>query len=459
MYKRKAVWNPENYRGVHLTAQLGKVTERLLKRNFRADLGSSGCTGENQFAYKEGRGARDALAFMGLTWVEGFCRRARFVLYCSDVSGAFDRVRLERLVAKLRAKGVQERWVKLFSSWLRERPARIAVNGKFSNELVLSNMVFQGTVWGPDFWNVFYEDAAQPVQENGFTEIVYADDLNAFKEVLEEMANEDALEEARLCQRALHTWGKANQVSFDATKESYQVLSRDAAKEESFRILGVPFDCGLRMECAVSELAREAGWKLRILLRTARFHCDAQLVDVYKSRLLSYLEYRTPAVYHATDTVLRKLDAVQTRFLNALDCSEQQALMEFNLAPLTARRDMAMLGVIHRTVLGKGPEHFKKFFKLRETGQQRAATRFAARRHDKQLEEPRKGCFPELLRRSALGLVAVYNLLPKAIVNQGIVKDFQHELQELLTKRAAAGCEDWRFIFSPRVSLWKHPLQ
>ena len=86
------------------------------------------------------------------------------------------------------------------------------MNGKFSNELVLSNMVFQGIVWGPDFWNVFYEDAAQPVQENGFTEIVYADDLNAFKEVLEEMANEDALEEARLCQRALHTWGKANQV-------------------------------------------------------------------------------------------------------------------------------------------------------------------------------------------------------------------------------------------------------
>ena len=91
-------------------------------------------------------------------------------------------------------------------------------------------------------------------------------------------------------------------------------------------------------------------------------------MDVYKSRLLSYLEYRTPAVYHATDTVLRKLDAVQIRFLNALDCSELQALMEFNLAPLTARRDMAMLGVIHRTVLGKGPEHFKKFFQATGDG-------------------------------------------------------------------------------------------
>ena len=55
---------------------------------------------------------------------------------------------------------------------------------------------------------------------------------------------------------------------------------------------------------------------------------------------------------------------MQTRFLKALGCSELEALMEFNLAPLRTRRDVAMLGVLHRTVLDKGPEHFKEFFKL-----------------------------------------------------------------------------------------------
>ena len=104
---------------------------------------------------------------------------------------------------------------------------------------------------------------------------------------------------------------------------------------------------------AARGLANEAGWKLQTMLRSSRFHHDAQLMDVYKSRLLSYMEYRTAALYHATDTVLRPLDAIQPRFLRALGCSELEALMVFNLAPLAARRDMAMLGMMHRTALGE----------------------------------------------------------------------------------------------------------
>ena len=68
------------------------------------------------------------------------------------------------------------------------------------------------------------------------------------------------------------------------------------------------------MEQAVKELTREAGWKLRTLLRTSHFHCDRELVNVYQSKLLSYVEYRTAALYHATDSVLKPLDAVQSRF-------------------------------------------------------------------------------------------------------------------------------------------------
>ena len=90
--------------------------------------------------------------------------------------------------------------------------------------------------------------------------------------------------------------------------------------------------------------------------------------------------------------------------------------MEFNLAPLATRRDIAMLGLIHRTVLGKGLSHFKSFFKLAEETQRGYLTRRVAKNHSKQLEDPRKGRFPELLRRSALGLIAAYNLLPTEMV-------------------------------------------
>ena len=34
----------------------------------------------------------------------------------------------------------------------------------------------------------------------------------------------------------------------------------------------------------------------------------------------------------------------------------------YDLAHLAARRDMGMLGIIHRSVLGPGPEHVHEFF-------------------------------------------------------------------------------------------------
>ena len=66
---------------------------------------------------------------------------------------------------------------------------------------------------------------------------------------------------------------------------------------------------------------------------------------------------------------------------------------------------------------------------------------------------------PELVRRSALGLIKVYNLLPKEVVAPTEVKDFQRKLQELVKERAVADCNDWKRTLSPRVEWWCHPLR
>ena len=141
-----------------------------------------------------------------------------------------------------------------------------------------------------------------------------------------------------------------------------------------------------------------------------------------------------------------------------MGCSELEALMLFNLAPLSTRRDVAMLGLLHRTVLGKGLSHFQRFFRMAGNTGTEHCTRLARRRHQRQLEETRTGAFRELLRRSALGLVSVYNLLPAKVVAAETVRDFQKQLQDLLCYRAVRGDEDWKETYSPRVPLWRHSL-
>ena len=251
---------------------------------------------------------------------------------------------------------------------------------------------------------------------------------------------------------------------FDPAKESTHVLSRKNPYGNSFDLLGVRFDCKLVMSETVHSLAGQCKWKLRAILRTQKFNTGMELVTLYKAQLLSFIEYRTPAIYHACASALLELDRIQDRLMNAAGFNEAEVLRVCRLAPLTARRDMAMLGLIHRTVLGKGPCHFRAFFKpdihKRQAGSGRHRLQLCDYGvHESDLQFP--GSRPaDYLQNSALGLVQVYNLLPAGIVeNSSSVSSFQSALQGVLMARATAGCTDWKFTFSPRVPMHRHPLR
>ena len=309
----------------------------------------------------------------------------------------------------------------------------------------LIDMVFQGTVSGPTLWNLFFEDARHAINEWFYTEVVFADDLNAYRTFPSATSNSNIMESLQNCQQELHKWGAANQVAFDASKESQHVLSLSDPAGDSFKLLGVSFDMELSMAAAVSDIVSAAGWKFRTLLRTRRFYSDAELIVLYKAHLLSYLEYRTPAIYHATRNILSRLDAVQSRFLRDIGVDDVTALGTFHLAPLAARRDIAILGVIHRTMLGKGPHQFTELFQRDPLSPHR-------------LVDPRRSHKSPLIRRSALGLVAIYNMLPHNVVCVQSVSAFQRSLQDILGKFAAAGHPKWSEVFSPRLPLPTHHL-
>ena len=72
LFKKGAVYQPGNYRGIHITAQVSKAMERFLGSLVVTFMSLPANAGPNQFAYQRARGARDALAYMVLTWLDGF---------------------------------------------------------------------------------------------------------------------------------------------------------------------------------------------------------------------------------------------------------------------------------------------------------------------------------------------------------------------------------------------------
>ena len=336
----------------------------------------------------------------------------------------------------------------------------MVVDGEHSEVLLLANMVFQGTVLGPSFWNVYYADAKAAVNAKGFQELVYADDLNCWKAFDRATPNNEVLAAAAECQDELHKWGASNRVVFDPAKESVHVVSTTHPEGGNFAILGVKFDPKLVMQDAVTDLVTDCRWKLQQLLRGRRYFSVPETVQLYKAHLLSFLEYRTPALYHASPTALAPLDQLQRHFLHELGLTEEDALVHFALAPLQVRRDVAMLGVVHRAALRKGPPQLWPFFAFAEARTAGPATRSTSQ-HCLQLKGYRTGEHLDVVRRSTLGLVDVYNELPPALVNNTAtsVKAFQGQLQALVLWRLRQGCDDWKELLSARAHSWNRPLR
>ena len=460
IYKRDSKAEAKNYRGVHLTPQLSKVVERAVGSLLLPWLETHGAYGPHQYAYGKGKGYKDVLAINVCSWILSLEKGEMVAVYCSDVSGAFDRVEHERLGDKLQLLGLHPDLVSFLKSWLEDRVSEVVVGGQSSGREPLCDSVFQGTVLGSPLWNVFYADARRAAGDLGFIETIFADDFNCFKGFAKGKLPQGLRCEIELrgVQKELHLWGKANRVLFDPSKESFHRLHRRFHSEGEFKILGVIFDAQLLMHAAVRHVATEAGWRLQQLLKARRYFSTPELVHLYKAQVLSFIESTTPGTYHAAPSVLDRVDRVQRRLLRELGLSELEGLLNYRLAPLPSRRDMAMLAVLHKVNLRVAPPQLAAFFPpVGKVEEPLARQRFRHWRplHDKQLHSHCKTDSTETMRRSLFGLVSCYNLLPQRAVDKSTVKGFQRCLQDALKVYASSpgAPDDWQRLFSEK---WRH---
>ena len=181
------------------------------------------------------------------------------------------------------------------------------------------------------------------------------------------------------------------------------------------------------------------------------------MVNQYKAHVLSFLESSTAAFYHAAPSHLGLIDHIQEVLLRELGLSERDAFLTYRLAPLSTRRDFAVLGMINRAVLRLGPPQFFAWFPP-AIQVVRPATRLNSHRHSKQVVDFCDGPHSTVLARSVLGLVREYNLLPQYAVDAPSVKTFQRILQNLVRREALRHSTTWSRCLSRgggHLALWR----
>ena len=68
------------------------------------------------------------------------------------------------------------------------------------------------------------------------------------------------------------------------------------------------------------------------------------------------------AIFHAATSLLAKLDDAQNRFLRVIGITPECTFLEYNFAPPKLRRNLSMLGMLHKRVLGKCHPSFERLF-------------------------------------------------------------------------------------------------
>ena len=233
-------------RSIHLTSIMSKTVERVIG-NPLIDFLLKHAYGQEQWAFRKKCGARDVVTLSVAMWTLHICRGFKIGIYLADISGAFDKVSRTLLLGRLAECGIPSQYLDFLNAYLLSRQGVVLVEGKRSDPIILTDMVFQGTVLGPCLWNSFFGNIGSSIIEGRQEAQVFADDLKCTSTFPAETSDHIVFNELKDIQERAHQWGHHHRVTFDPSKESFHIIHPLFDDESVFRLLGTMIDSALTM--------------------------------------------------------------------------------------------------------------------------------------------------------------------------------------------------------------------
>lgn len=255
----KPLDSPSAFRPICLLDGCGKLLEKLVATRLRDHLAKNNVLTDNQYGFRSGRSTLDALGRLKSivrAATTGHPHHHRLVgVLTLDVRNAFNTAPWEAILDAARAKNVPGTILRVIEAYLSNRSILASSpSGATQLERQMTCGVPQGSVLGPDLWNLFYDDLLRIELPGGVELIAFADDVAVVSTQRVPVRNLERTLESSF--DSINNWMIAHGMVLAAEKTEAVVLTRRRVRNEmtvicdghairskaSIRYLGVQVD-------------------------------------------------------------------------------------------------------------------------------------------------------------------------------------------------------------------------
>ena len=184
IYKTGSKSNPINYRPISITSVFSKLAEFIIKDRILAHLDKNRLMKRSQHGFTAGRSVSTNLLECLDDWTDSFEKGLVTDILYFDFSKAFDSVVHSKLIHKLRNQFLlNDSIVNWIQAFLNNRQQRVKVGNSFSDPILVSSGVAQGTLLGPLLFIMYTNDISDIIQHSEIS--LYADDTKLYKRINE----------------------------------------------------------------------------------------------------------------------------------------------------------------------------------------------------------------------------------------------------------------------------------
>jgi len=289
-----------NYRPISTLPILSKIFEKLMHKKLMSFIDSNNILSRCQFGFRSNSSTSDAILEFLDGAVDVLDQKKSMITVFLDFTKAFDTVKHNILIDKLRFLGIRGLSLEWFRSYLSGRKQYVSVNGCDSGLLEVHTGIPQGSVLGPTLFLLYINDMNRSSDKLRF--VHFADDTTVFSSGnnVNELTTNINTELSNV-----YAWLCSNRLSLNIKKSSCMLISnkRDVVLSnvtiagididfvDEAKFLGILIDNKLTFKPHTTQISKKLSRTIGMLNRISGLVPPKAKLNIYYSLIYSRVSY------------------------------------------------------------------------------------------------------------------------------------------------------------------------